>query len=102
MLDVKTVAIVGSGVGGLTAIKSCIDEGLSPTCFERQDKLGGVWYYTPDPLREGRVCIAPTTTSNISKEMSAFSDFPFPKQFSNFMHHRYVTDRLCVFLRTSD
>ncbi|KAI0232850.1 Dimethylaniline monooxygenase [N-oxide-forming] 2 [Lamellibrachia satsuma] len=90
MPDVKTVAIVGAGAGGLTAIKCCIDEGLSPTCFERSSELGGLWYYTVDPLVEGRVCVAPTTTSNLSKEMSAFSDFPFPKQFSNFMHHSHM------------
>ena len=96
MPDVKTVAIVGAGAGGLTAIKCCIDEGLCPTCFERSSELGGVWYYTADPLQEGRVCVAPTTTTNISKETSAFSDFPFPKHFSNFMHHRYVTGRLLL------
>ena len=102
MPDVKTVAIVGAGAGGLTAIKCCIDDGLSPTCFERSSELGGLWYYTPNPQREGRVCVAPTTTTNSSKELSAFSDFPFPKQLSNFMHHRYVKGRLCVLLRTSE
>ena len=100
MPDVKTVAIVGAGASGLTAIKCCIDEGLCPTCFDRSSELGGLLYYTVDPLVKGRVCVAPTTTSNLSKETSAFSDFPFPKQFSNFMHNRYGACRLSVMLRT--
>ena len=39
------VAVIGAGVSGLAAIKSCLDEGLQPTCFERSDSLGGLWRY---------------------------------------------------------
>ena len=88
MRDVKTVAVVGAGASGLAAVKCCLDEGLRPTCFERSSELGGIWYYTANPLQEGRVCVASTTTSNLSKELVAFSDFPMPKEYSNFMHHR--------------
>ena len=77
--NVKTVAIVGAGVSGLSAIKCCIDEGLHPSCFERSSELEGLWYYTADPLSEGRICVSATTTTNIRKEMIAFSDFPMPK-----------------------
>ena len=87
MPDVKTVAVVGAGAGGLAAVKCCLDEGLRPTCFERSSELGGLWYYTPGG---DRVSVSPTTTTNISKELMCFSDFPMPKEFSNFMHHRSV------------
>ena len=30
------VAIVGAGASGLTAIKSCLDEGFEPVCFEQE------------------------------------------------------------------
>jgi len=40
------VAVVGAGVGGLTAIKCCRDEGLDVVCFESRNDLGGLWNYT--------------------------------------------------------
>ena len=85
----KTVAIVGAGPGGLAATKCCIDEGLRPTCFEKSSELGGLWYYTEDARSEGRVCVSPKTMTNLSKELLAFSDFPMPEEFPNYMHHRW-------------
>lgn len=35
------IAIIGSGASGLAAIKSCLDEGLRPHCFEKQRFIGG-------------------------------------------------------------
>ena len=87
--DMNTVAIIGAGAAGLTAIKSCVDEGLRPTCYERSGELGGVWWYADGDRRDGRICVSATTTTNTSKEMMAFSDFPMPKHLPNYMHHRY-------------
>lgn len=42
---VKTVAVVGVGASGLTALKCCLDEGLQPTCFERSEDIGGLWRF---------------------------------------------------------
>ncbi|XP_029474103.1 dimethylaniline monooxygenase [N-oxide-forming] 5-like isoform X2 [Rhinatrema bivittatum] len=42
---VKRVAVIGAGASGLVCIKSCVDEGLEPTCFERTDDLGGLWKF---------------------------------------------------------
>ena len=36
----KRIAVIGAGVGGLAAIKSCIEEDMEPVCFERHDQLG--------------------------------------------------------------
>ena len=36
----KKVAIVGGGLGGLCAIKCCLDEGLEPVCYEQFDQIG--------------------------------------------------------------
>jgi len=44
------VAVVGAGVGGLAAIKTCLEEGLDVVCFERRDDLGGLWNYTETVL----------------------------------------------------
>ncbi|XP_070548206.1 dimethylaniline monooxygenase [N-oxide-forming] 2-like [Ptychodera flava] len=91
MATKKRVAIVGGGVSGLVSIKSCLEEGgLEPVCFERHDKLGGVWYYTKD-LRPGQGgAIYDSVVSNNSKEYLAFSDFPFPKEYPQFVGRRLL------------
>ena len=35
-----TVAVIGAGLSGITAVKCALDEGLEPTCFEQDDKIG--------------------------------------------------------------
>jgi dimethylaniline monooxygenase (N-oxide forming) len=44
-MEVKQIAIIGAGVSGLGAIKSCLEEGLEPTCFEKSNDIGGLWRY---------------------------------------------------------
>ncbi|XP_028400860.1 dimethylaniline monooxygenase [N-oxide-forming] 2-like [Dendronephthya gigantea] len=83
----KKVAIIGCGVGGLTAIKCCLDAGLQPTCFEQQSSFGGIWNYTDEP-RPGLGSVHSGTVTNISKAIMCFSDFPVPKEWPNYLHHR--------------
>ena len=42
---VRRVAVVGAGCSGLTCIKTCVDEGLEPVCFESSDDIGGLWKF---------------------------------------------------------
>ena len=42
MTSEKRVAVIGAGASGLTAIKCCLDEGITPVCFERSDYIGKV------------------------------------------------------------
>lgn len=35
------IAVIGAGASGLTAIKECLDEGVTPVCFERTKHIGG-------------------------------------------------------------
>ncbi|KAL1241844.1 Flavin-containing monooxygenase [Trichinella spiralis] len=80
------VAIVGAGPSGLTAIKTCLDYGLEPVCFERADRIGGLWYYQ-EKVIPGRSTVMKSTVINTSKEMSAYSDFPPRRDLPNFMHN---------------
>lgn len=48
----KRVAIVGAGVSGLASIRSCLEEGLEPTCFERSDDIGGLWKFSVSGVSE--------------------------------------------------
>ena len=40
--------MIGSGASGITAIKTCLEEGLEPVCYERTNRIGGLWYYTEE------------------------------------------------------
>ncbi|XP_078499088.1 dimethylaniline monooxygenase [N-oxide-forming] 2-like [Lissotriton helveticus] len=83
---VKKVAVIGAGCSGLVAIKSCLEEGLEPTCFELSNDIGGLWRYT-EKVEEGRPSIYRSVVMNTSKEMSCYSDFPMPDHFPNFLHN---------------
>ena len=88
-MAVKTVAVVGAGASGIAAVKACLDEGLSPICYEQSSTIGGLWFYRDD-VPPGQGCVAKTTTANASKELTAFSDFPMPKEFPNYPHNRLM------------
>ncbi|NXF30293.1 FMO1 monooxygenase, partial [Nyctibius bracteatus] len=87
------VAVVGAGVSGLAATKCCLDEGLEPTCFEQSQDIGGVWRYT-EHIEAKRPSLYSTVISNTSKEMSAFSDFPYPEDFPVFLPNARLLDYL--------
>ncbi|XP_068599634.1 flavin-containing monooxygenase 5-like [Brachionichthys hirsutus] len=82
---VQRVAVIGAGCSGLTCLKTCVDEGLQPVCFESSDDIGGVWNFkTPGP---GRATVYHSLVVNTSKEMMCFSDFPMPAEYPNYMRH---------------
>ncbi|XP_060563847.1 flavin-containing monooxygenase 5-like [Ruditapes philippinarum] len=85
----KSVAVIGAGCCGLTAIKCCLDEGLEPVCFERGNYISGLWHYTEE-VEEGQACVMKSTVINTSKEMMCYSDFPIPADFPIYMHHQQV------------
>ncbi|KAL8177378.1 UNVERIFIED_CONTAM: hypothetical protein K2H54_001986 [Gekko kuhli] len=87
----KTVAVIGAGASGLTALKCCLDEGLQPTCFERSEDFGGLWRFQECDIN-GQASIYKSLTINTSKEMMSYSDFPIPKDFPNYMHHSKVME----------
>ncbi|KAH8887214.1 FAD/NAD(P)-binding domain-containing protein [Thozetella sp. PMI_491] len=69
-----TVAVIGLGPLGLVTLKNMIEEGFDVTGFDRNEFIGGTWYYTD----EDKTSVLPTTVINISKERGCFTDFPFP------------------------
>ncbi|KAL5009056.1 hypothetical protein ScPMuIL_014637 [Solemya velum] len=82
----NTVCVIGAGVAGITAVKHCLDENLQPTCYEKDNDIGGLWNYK-DVSEEGRSSLYKSCVLNTSKATTSFSDFPFPKGYPNFMHH---------------
>ncbi|TIA31173.1 dimethylaniline monooxygenase, partial [Aureobasidium pullulans] len=59
MMDVKTVAIIGAGVSGVSSAIHLKNAGLDVTVFERGDVAGGVWVYN------SRTALEPSYPSTI-------------------------------------
>uniref|UniRef100_G1RYU9 Flavin-containing monooxygenase n=1 Tax=Nomascus leucogenys TaxID=61853 RepID=G1RYU9_NOMLE len=97
----KKVAVIGAGVSGLSSIKCCVDEDLEPTCFERSDDIGGLWKFT-ESSTDGMTRVYKSLVTNVCKEMSCYSDFPFHEDYPNFMNHEKFWDYLQEFAEHFD
>jgi hypothetical protein len=84
------IAIIGGGFAGIYSLKYCIQEGLSCKLFETSDDIGGVWKYSKDT--PGGVLENTFTSSSL--HFLHPTDFPFPKNTSEFPHHSIVLKHL--------
>uniref|UniRef100_UPI00193A5657 dimethylaniline monooxygenase [N-oxide-forming] 2-like n=1 Tax=Styela clava TaxID=7725 RepID=UPI00193A5657 len=92
----KRVCIIGAGVSGISALKSCLEEGLEPVCYESQNHIGGLWNYKPcerDQDQKG-ARLYESLITNVSKEASCFSDFPYPQHYTPFFNHTKLFEYL--------
>lgn len=83
----KRIAVIGGGATGMTAVKACLEQGHEPVVFEKTDYTGGLWRYQDKLDQDGIASVMKSTIINSSKEMSAFSDFPPPAEYPNYMHN---------------
>ncbi|XP_032319641.1 dimethylaniline monooxygenase [N-oxide-forming] 4 isoform X1 [Camelus ferus] len=97
----KRVAVIGAGVSGLSSIKCCLDEDLEPTCFERTDDIGGLWKFT-ETSEDGMTRVYKSLVTNVCKEMSCYSDFPFREDYPNFMKQEKFWEYLQEFAEHFD
>lgn len=95
-VEPRRIAVIGAGASGLAAIKCCLDENLEVTCFEKSDGIGGLWRFTKKAT-PGRAGVYRTTVINSSKELLAYSTFPPPPEFPNFMHHTKLLEYMCLY-----
>ena len=90
MEHVKTIGIVGTGLSGLVAAKTCLEYGYSVVLFEKEKELGGVW--ASSRRYPG---IEPQNT----KDTYCFSDFPMPKAFPEWPAGEQVQSYLVAFAK---
>lgn len=83
------VGIIGAGVSGLTTLKACLEAGLEADVYEHTSELGGVWRFRPE-VENHIGSVMHCTIVNSSKEMTAFSDFPVPDEYPNFMPNKLM------------
>ena len=93
------IAVIGAGASGLTCIKCCKDDGFEPVCFEQEDSIGGLWYFTEE---ERHSSVYRSTVINTSKEMMCFSDFPIPREYPPFMHHQWIMKYFHIYAAAFD
>jgi dimethylaniline monooxygenase (N-oxide forming) len=82
----KRICVIGAGASGIVCIKECIAAGFSVVCYEKVDYTGGLWRYHESDT-DGIASVTRATIINSSKEMSAYSDFPPPKELPNYCHN---------------
>ncbi|UXI17483.1 Armadillo segment polarity protein [Sarcoptes scabiei] len=87
MTEKKRIAIIGAGATGMTSTKACLEQNLEPVVFEKTHYTGGLWRFQSDIDVNGIASVMKSTIINSSKEMSAFSDFPPPDDYPNYMHN---------------
>ena len=86
--------IVGAGSSGLAAARAFAAAGIPFDCLEREDDVGGNWYY-------GRPHSSVYASTHLisSKRLTEYLDFPMPDDFPPFPHHRQVWEYLRAYAR---
>src|SRR5690348_6745462 len=91
MKHVKTIGIVGAGLSGLVAAKTCLEYGYSVVVFEKGKELGGVWASSRR---------YPGIETQNTKDTYCFSDFPMPKKFPEWPKGEQVQSYLLTYAKT--
>jgi dimethylaniline monooxygenase (N-oxide forming) len=88
-VDLPNACVIGAGCSGLTATKALMEAGIEVDCFERSDRIGGLWAY-----REGggKTAAYRSLHINTSRNRMAFSDYPMPESYPDFPGHKQIAD----------
>lgn len=81
--------VIGAGPSGLAALKNLLALGVPAECLEREDDLGGNWYFGSPASR-----IFASTRLISSKPLTEFVDYPMPRRLPWHPHHTDCLDYL--------
>ncbi len=87
MLDSLRVAVAGGGPAGLAALKELAVAGADVTCFEKGDRIGGIWAFENS---SGLSSAYETLHLNTSKARTEFADFPLPADCPDYPSHYVI------------
>ena len=74
--------VIGAGPSGLTAVKNLRAAGLAVECLEREDDIGGNWYFGADTSR-----VFASTRLISSKSLTQYLDHPMPRDWPAYPDH---------------
>jgi len=77
--------IIGAGSSGITAAKNLKQLGIAYDVYEREDDVGGNWYY-------GKPCSSICRSTHLisSKLLTEYTDFPMPRDWPDYPGHEQV------------
>jgi hypothetical protein len=75
--------VIGAGPSGLTAVKNLLQAGIAAECLEREDDIGGNWYYG-----SAASSVFESTRLISSKSLTEYTDFPMPRDWPAYPDHR--------------
>lgn len=85
MDNTNRYCIVGAGASGLTAAKNLKQHGIACDVFEKNDEVGGNWYYG-----QPGSSVYKSTHLISSKPGTEYTDFPLPKHYPDYPNHWQV------------
>ncbi len=83
----ETYGVIGAGASGLTALKNLHEAGIPVECLEREDDVGGNWYY-------GRPSSSVYRSAHLisSKLLTQYPDFPMPEDWPEYPSQQQVQE----------
>ncbi len=89
--------VVGAGSSGLAVAKNLREAGIAFDCFEREDDVGGNWYF-------GKPCSSVYQSTRLisSKRQTEYTDFPMPDDWPEHPGHELVWQYLRNYARRFD
>ena len=86
--------VIGAGPSGLAAVKNLLALGIEAECLEREDDVGGNWYFGSPTSR-----VFASTRLISSKSLTEFTDHPMPREWPAYPDHRQCLDYLRGYAR---
>lgn len=83
--ELTRYCIIGAGSSGITAAKNLKQLGIPYDVFEREDDIGGNWYYGKPHSSVYR-----STHLISSKPLTEYADYPMPKEYPDYPSHAQV------------
>jgi cation diffusion facilitator CzcD-associated flavoprotein CzcO len=89
--------VIGAGPSGLTALKNLRAVGIDAEALEREDDIGGNWYFGSATSR-----VFASTRLISSRRLTEYVDYPMPREWPAYPDHARCLDYLRAYARHFD